>query len=361
MSKIKKTVISSQPCYLAFFFLIPFLLTSCASSENVAKASASKNPPDWVVSGISAAYPKSAYLTGIGRRADKKSSELEAINELVSVFGQTVTSSSDTSQRMKRAEKEGLVSYSQENELDQNILREVNQNDIIAVEIPQVYESQKEARWYALAVMSREKGSQIYSNMLQKNENEILSIKNQIKSDKDPNTLLNFSRLDFAEEIAFVNEGYYKRLMVLNPVEAQKFASITSSASLHKEKSEMASKIPVCVSVDSDSDGRIAKAFQEVMSSYGFNTTLGTNERYQISCKNHFAYSESGDKKTKFCEYVAECALIDTFTGETLVPLSVTGREGSQTSENAEVRAKQKITQKIKSDFAKGFEKYLGK
>ena len=208
--------------------------------------------------------------------------------------------------------------------------------------------------------MSREKGSQLYSSMIEKNQKEIDSILSQLKADKEPNTMLNFSRLDFAEEVARVNEGYLKRLTVLNTSAAQKYSSISTPLHIHKRKTELAAKIPVCVTVDSDSDGRIAKAFQEVMASFGFNTTLGSNERYVIQCKNHFSQSASSNEKTQFCEYVAECALNDTFIGETLVPLSITGREGSPSYQNAEIRAKQKISAKIKDDFAKSFQKYLG-
>lgn len=356
MSKVVNKIIGSSPILTIVLCL---WLAGCGSSGNVAKAGSEKGMPDWVT-GPSAAYPKSAYLTGVGEGVDKKSAQIDAVNELVSIFGQKVTSASLASRRMTMAQSEGVIASSNSASLGQEILREVSQDDVIAVEFPESFESKKEGKWYSLAVMSREKGTQIYSEMLQKNQNEINSILAQIKADKEPNTMLNFARLDFCEEVAGVNEGYLKRLTVINPQAAQNFASISTPVQLHKEKMEMAAKIPVCVQVDEDSDGRIAKSFQEVMSSFGFNTTLGSNERYKIVCKNHFSESASSNEKTKFCEYVAECALNDTFTGETLVPLSITGREGSPTYQNAEVRAKQKISGKIKGDFSKSFQNYLG-
>ena len=338
-----------------------FLQVGCGTTTNVAESSKiSKNAPDWVISGSSASYPKSAYLTGIGSSKEKRSAEIDAINELVSVFGQKISSSTNSSRRMEMAQKAGVVSSSDSSLLEQDVLREVNQNDVIAVEIPEFFESKNEGKWYALAVISREKGTQIYSSMLEKNQKEVSSILSDIKSVKDPNTLVNYSRLDFAEEVAKVNESYLKRLSVLNPTAAKKFDSINTAVQIHTIKADMAAKIPVCVTVSDDSDGRIAKSFQEVMSSFGFNTTLGSNERYIIDCKNHFTKSESANAKTQFCEYVCECALIDTFSGETLVPLSISGREGSPTYQNALVRAKQKISAKIKDDFAKNFQNYLG-
>ena len=344
------------------------MFASCGTTSNTAanvdstkSAKSTKTAPDWVISGIAEKYPKSAFVTGIGRADDKKSAELEAINELVSVFGQKVTSASNASRRMKMAQSKGEVASSDSASLDQNILREINQDDVIAVELPEFFESKKENKWYALAVMSRERGAQIYSSMIQKNQAEIDSILTQIKNSKDPNTFQNFSRLDFAEEVAAVNEGYLKRLTILNTSAAENFSSISTPIQIRKQKMDMASKIPICVKVDSDSDGRITKSFQEVMTNFGFNTTIGTNERYKIICKNHFTPRKSSDGKIDFCEFASECSLTDTFTGETIVPLEISGREGSQTYQNAETRAKQKIANKIKTDFSESFQKFLGK
>ena len=350
MSKINLSVIKT---WLSSA-LISLILSACASAPQGEKA------PDWLT-GPSAAYPKSEYLVGVSYAADKNAAGIAAISELVSVFGQKVTSATLASKRMVRAEIAGNAATASESSIDQSILREVNQDDVIAVELPEFYEAKNEGKWYALAVMSREKGVQIYSSMIAKNQKEISSILNLYEADKEPYTLINFSRLDFAEELAKNNEKYLKRLSVLNPKTGEAFSSIYTPVQIHKTKVELAEKIPVCVNVDDDSDGRIAKVFQEVMASFGFNTTVGSNERYVISCKNHFSQSASSNEKTKFCEYAAECALIDTFVGETLVPLSVTGREGSTSYQNAEVRAKQKIVSKVKEEFAKKFSDYLGK
>ncbi|MCR4822414.1 MAG: LPP20 family lipoprotein [Treponema sp.] len=344
-------------------FLIPFcfslILVGCASSGNVEKSAFLKNFPDWV-NGKSSAYPSSEYISATGDASDKKAAQIDAINELVSVFGQSVSAATASSRRMEMAQSKGIIASSDESALDHGILREINQNDIIAVEVPEFFESKKENKWYALAVMSKVKGSQIYSAMIEKNQGEIASIIREIKSEKDSSTMTNFSRLDFAEEVAKVNEGYLKRLTVLNPSSAAKFDSIYTPVQIHKMKIQMAEKIPVCVSVNDDPDGRIGKAFQEVMASYGFNTSLGSNERYVIKTDLYFKKGISNNGKTHFCEYVADSALNDTFVGETLIPLSISGREGSPTYENAENRVKEKISAKIKKDFAEAFKKYLG-
>lgn len=339
---------------------ISVLLSSCfGSTGTAAKNAKSGAEPDWLT-GQPAAYPQSAYLTGSGSGADKRSAELDAIGELVSIFGQSINTATTASHRMELAQSAGVVASSDNSSLDQTIFRDVSQNDVIAIEIPEFYESKSENKWHALAVMNRSKGTQIYSSMIEKNQAEIASIIKEIQADSDPNTMINFSRLDFCEEVAKVNEGYLKRLTIINPTAAKKYASVYTPVQIHKMRADMAAKIPICVKVSADSDGRIAKSFQETMTAEGFNTSLGSNERYVIDCKVHFTQSESANGKTFFCEYAAECALIDTFSGDTLVPLSITGREGSTSSQNAEIRAKQKISSKVKTEFAASFQKYLG-
>lgn len=337
--------------------LTALFFASCGSTEKT--SSVNKNMPDWVT-GPSAKYPSSAYLTGRGSAQDKRSAEIDAVNELCTIFGQKVTSATKSTKRMEMAQSKGLISSSDSASLDHEVLRQVNQDDIIAVEIPEYFESKKEGLWYALAVMPKEKATQIYSTMADKNLKEVNSILSELKASSSPNTMQNYSRLDFAEEVAGITQKYIQRITVLNPAAGEKYSSAVTPVQIHKIKMEMAEKIPVCVNVSDDLDGRVAKSFQEVMSDFGFNTTIGSNERYVINCNLHLNESTSSNEKTKFCEYAAECSFNDTFIGETLVPLEVTGREGSPTYQNAEIRAKQKIVTKVKSDFKARFQDYLG-
>ena len=149
MSKINRKILA----HIRFFekgsllLLLCLFMAGCASSSKVAKSSEkAKGSPDWVT-GPSAAYPKAEYLTGRGFSSDKKSAGIDAINELVSVFGQSLSSASMASQRMIMAQKDGLVATSESASLGQDILREVNQNDVIAVEIPEFFESKSEGKW----------------------------------------------------------------------------------------------------------------------------------------------------------------------------------------------------------------------
>lgn len=339
---------------------VSVLFISCsATTGGVEKSAVQKGEPDWV-NGLPASYPEKDYLFASGHGNDRRSAELDAVGELVALFGQNINSASTSSNRMELAQKDGLVATASASSLDQTIFRDVNQNDIVAVDIPEFYESKKDGKYYALAVMSRAKGTQLYSAMIEKNQNQISSIINQIYSEKEPNTLQNYSRLDFAEEIAVVNESYLKRLLVINTLAAKKYDSYYSPIQIRKKKNDMATKIPICVSVTEDSDGRVAKTFQEVIGKEGFYTTAGTNERYKLLCKLHLNKNQSSDGKTFFCEYSAEASLLDTFTGETIIPMNVSGREGSPNYENAVVRSKQKVVSKIKNEFSVKFKEFLG-
>ncbi len=342
---------------LKFSLFLCFSFVSI-SAFSMGRSDVSHKIPDWVNSS-SSAYPSSEYLTYAGEGAERKNAELDALRGLTAVFGQNATSATSSSRRLVEAESGGKVAFAQASAIDQEILQQVDHDDVIGLEFKEYFVDSKSGKNYALAVMNKAKTAQIYKDMMLKNQKVINELFDQIKSG-DENTLQNYARLDFAEEIAERNEKYSNRLNVLNSSLYKEISpKISTKTFIHKKKLDMAEKIPICVFVTQDSDGRIAKTFQEIVSSLGFNSTLGSNERYKIEVKLNLTESSSSDGKTFFCEYTVEAALIDTFIGETIIPMTMSGREGSTTYQNAVVRSKQKIAAKAKGEFQKNFSEYL--
>ncbi len=337
-------------------FFLYFLSALCSLCFAKGKSDSFSKQPEWI-SGSSSKYPEAEYFIYAGEGAEKANAELDALRGLTAVFGQNASSVTSYSRRLLEAEKDGKVGFAQASSISQEVLQQVNHDDVIGVEFKEYYSDSKNKKNYALAVMNKAKASQIYKDLIKKNQAVIDELYTQIGNES---SLQNYARLDFAEEIAGKNELYLNRLVVLNSSLYKEIASKTESkTAIHKKKIDMAEKIPVCVDVSEDSDGRITKAFQEAVSSLGFYSTTGTNERYKISVKLNLTESKSSDGKTYFCEYAVEAALTDTFSGETIIPMSMSGREGSTTYQNACVRSKQKIASKVKGDFQKNFTEYI--
>lgn len=345
MSKIKTFVI------LCAVFCSSANLYSKGKSGFLAKA------PEWINGDFSKYSPE--YFAFAGEGQERKNAELDAINGLTAIFGQNASGSTASSRRLIEAEQAGTVNFAQASTIDQQILQQVNHEDILGIEFGEYYVDKKSGKNYVLALMNKSKTSLLYSDIIKKNQKVIKELIAQTETG-EKYTIQNYARLDFAEEIAKKNEMYLKRINVLNPESYKKVESeLISYVSIHKKKLDLTEKIPLFVSVTRDDDGRITKTFQEVIQQAGFNSTLGSNERYKIRCDLNFNETIGSDGKTYFCEYFAKAELLDTFTGESIIPMSVSGREGSPSSQNAQLRAKQKISLGIKNSFQKNFDEYL--
>ena len=335
------------------------LLCGAAFSANAAsKKKESGKMPDWTTN-PGKSYPSSQYYTGVGQNVNKSQAELDAVTQIASIFGQNVQSTTVASSRMTQfIAADNTATNTNDSTISQSTKSKINQENLLGIEVKESYLDEKHNTWYVLAIMDKAKVTDIYNNMISRNAKEIDALRSQVATSKDKYTLDNFVRLDFARELALANDSYIKRLAVINPVAANKLQLVLPSE-IQKQARELAVKIPICINVTNDDDGRIAKAFAEVMSGEGFNTTSGSNERYVITCDVSYDESESSDHRTKFFSYTVVAGLKDTSIGEELIPLSFTGREGSTTVENARMRARNTIVNKIKQNFKVQFTKYL--
>lgn len=315
--------------------------------------------PDWV-SVPAKKFPPAKYFTSVGTGYNRDVAELQAVKGIASIFGQNIVSTTSSENRMQQARINGDVATANVSSIEQNVLRQVNQDDVIGVEIKESWLDEKHNVWYVLAILDKEKATELYQSMIQKNNQEISMILDQVNNGLDINTIENYSRLDFASAIAGVTDGYLKRLGVINNDVAKKLVDVNlSQITINKQKFDIATNIPICINIDDDSDGRISKSFADIFSSIGFNTVNGSNERYQIVGSIIFNESENANGSIKYCGYTFDGSFKDTSVGEDLIPISFHGREGSTSYENAKSRVKAKITEKIKSEFNSQFAKYL--
>ena len=115
--------------------------------------------------------------------------------------------------------------------------------------------------------------------------------------------------------------------------------------------------IPVYVEVAGDDAGRLKAALEGVFSSAGFRTSDIKMERYVFKASAHFTRRDT-DSSVQ-CNYSVEGGLSDANMGETLVPLSASGREASTDFANAKNRAIRAMEGKIKKEFADSFNRFL--
>ena len=312
--------------------------------------------PEWVSSPYSV-YPHESYIASVGSAADRNASEVVALQEFAAIFGQTIKSESDLSNRMTQAKENGLVANSSLSTFDQNIKRLVDVDSLIGVEIKEFWCDDK-GTWYALAVLDKAKAEDIYTNMIKQNASAIQTVISNIG--KDEYSIDGFSAYDFAEDIAVENEKYLTRMSVINPDSVNSLKTYCpSSKNYHAKKMEVAKNTPICVQTFNDEQGRYKEAFSQAIAEAGFKGTYDDTVRYILIAKFEFERSDTSDKKTVRCRYNCESYIMDTYTQHEIVPFTVKGRESHVDYTEAQHKAESAMISKIKKDFSKAFNDYV--
>lgn len=342
----------SSICKIGIALLfISSLFLSCASSQKQVKFPAWIYYPEEV-------YPSSDFLTYVGEGISRNQAEISALHGLSSIFGQDIESSSSSTVRMNEAKNGGIVATNTNQSFSQEVLKKVNVENLTGVEIKDYFCDPDTLEWYAIAVLNKAQAITLYKSMIIKNFEVIDQITKGIK-DTDY-SLEAYSSYDFAQEIARENKQHLDRLYVINFEVAEMHKNYVHPESKFIEKKrEIASHIPIYISIDGDKDKMFEAAFLDAMKTYNFSGSKSSSSRYSIKGSVSFRREDTSDGKTTKCHYELISTLYDTKTNKMVFPINVRGRQSHVTYEKAIDRAQKDLIKKINSEFCKNFDNYL--
>lgn len=317
---------------------------------------AAKNKmPEWITlpSGV---YPAEKYMNGTGSGTNRETAELEAVRNLSSVFGQTVKSNTAASKKMERALSEGKVSFSSAENLQQNITSQIEAENLIGIEIAEYFYNKPEKKWYAVAILEREKTAAVYQEYIEKND---AAVRKAIKeSEKNPGTFYGYSEICFAAEIASENDKLVKNLTVIDFESGSEISKkIVSLQNTQLTKKKFAENITIYVQISGDKDNKIKSAFQDIFSKYGFKTSPSKKEKYNLEGKYSSEISQKG--KITYCVYSLDLDFSDVLQAESLFAINLKGREGSLSESDATNRTYRTLEKDIGTQFSKNFDSYI--
>lgn len=317
---------------------------------------AAKNKmPKWITlpSGV---YPAEKYMNGTGSGTNRETAELEAVRNLSSVFGQTVKSNTVASKKMERALSEGKVSFSSAENLQQNITSQIEAENLIGIEIAEYFYNKPEKKWYAVAILEREKTAAVYQKYIEKND---AAVRKAIKeSEKNPGTFYGYSEICFAAEIASENDKLVKNLTVIDFESGSEISKkIVSFQNMQLTKKKFAENITIYVQISGDKDNKIKSAFQDIFSKYGFKTSPSKKEKYNLEGKYSSEISQKG--KITYCVYSLDLDFSDVLQAESLFAINLKGREGSLSESDATNRTYRALEKDIGTQFSKNFDSYI--
>lgn len=317
---------------------------------------AAKNKmPKWITlpSGV---YPAEKYMNGTGSGTNRETAALEAVRNLSSVFGQTVKSNTAASKKMERALSEGKVSFSSAEKLHQNITSQIEAENLIGIEIAEYFYNKPEKKWYAVAILEREKTATVYQEYIEKND---AAVRKAIKeSEKNPGTFYGYSEICFAAEIASENDKLVKNLTVIDFESGNEISKkIVSLQNTQLAKKKFAENITIYVKISGDKDNKIKSAFQDIFSKYGFKTSPSKKEKYNLEGKYSSEISQKG--KITYCVYSLDLDFSDVLQAESLFAINLKGREGSLSESDATNRTYRTLEKDIGTQFSKNFDSYI--
>ena len=302
--------------------------------------SAKKRIPQWITV-PSAVYPSETYMNGIGSGETREVAEVEAVKNLAQVFGQTVRAESTASKKMEQAVSDGKVVYSTSGNLHQNITTIIDSENLIGIEIAEYFYNSSEKKWYAIAILHREKTSLIYLDMIQKNDE---AVRNALReSEKHPGSFYGYSEICFALEIAEENDRLLKNMQVIDFDRAE----------------SVRHTITIFVNIPGDIDNKIKSSFQNSFSKYGFKTSSSKKEKYCL--EGSYSSEISQKQKIFYCTYILNLDFFDSSTRESLFAINLKGREGSFSETDARNRTFRVLEKNIETEFSRNFDSYINK
>jgi hypothetical protein len=331
------------------------MVLACGSTSAATGGGSGKGRPLWVDS-VDTVYNKSQYVAAVGTGKDRPTAENSAFGSLISIFGQSIKVDQNISSLYQDAVKSGVISSWTENTTMQNtISTSASMDRLVGAEIKEVWEDSKTSTTYAVAVMEKAQAAQLYSDMIKANLGMINNLTSMSQTEK--NTLEGFSRYQFAAAVADMNISYENVLKVMSaPVPG----GIKKGDDYRLEAVEITKTIPIAVVVRGDRQGRIQSALAKVLTDLGFRSG-GNNSRYIVNAQLTISEAQVANQTFKFARYEITADLNDTSTNQTLVPFSISGREGHNLLPEAENVALRAAERAISEEFSYMINDYLSR
>jgi len=334
-----------------FGLWLGLVFSSCAGApETVAMAPR----PEWVSLGPHERYGSQAYLTAVGRGNSRNAAEMAALGQLVSIFGQRIEVDQRVTESYREAMRSGATAtWTHYTAVDTDIVIVAGMDTLIGAEIGDFWADGR-GNNYALAVMNRDRATQIYSEMIRANQEIIHNLTNMSLAER--NTFDGFSRYQLAAVIADMSISYGE---VLSVIGAPQYArGLRRGDDFRRGAQEIAREIPISIYVNNDRAGRLHSAFAGAFSDMGFRTG-GSNSRYVLDVNVVVQPTDHPGAQVVFSRMELSANLIDVSTGSVLLPFSFQLREGHVTQSEAENRVFIVAERRIDAEYRDLLSDYL--
>ena len=327
-----------------FIMLVLIAAAVCPACKSAPKESQAPQP-EWV-SDPYKVYNRTVYLAAVGYGSSRDTAEKNALLNLTSIFGQSVSGESSVNYTYSQALEASSSVWSEKSDLAQAVRTSVAMDTLIGAEIKDVYRNSG-GTWYALALMDRAKTQLIYSELINQNQNTITQLVS-LSADKKV-TIDGFINYYQAASLADANLVFANVVNVISPP-FNAGEGLKTGNDFRLEAAQIARNIPIAVIVDNDRQGRLTSAFSAILAKAGFR--IGpVNSRFALRADIFMEEIAYQGNPYKWVRYIMNSYLTDTASGTVLFPFAIEGREGSTNITEAEIRAVRSAENKLSADY----------
>ena len=334
------------------YAVIGFWILLC-SACNSTPSSKKSTEPDWV-SDPYKTYNKAVYIAAVGYGSSRDAAEKNALTNLTSIFGQSISSESRTDYTYSQAVEASSRAWSEKSDLEQAVKTSVAMDTLIGAEIKDVWKS-PDNTWYAAAVMDKAKTMMIYAELIQQNYQTIEKLTRLSAGEKQSfEGFLNYYQ---AASFADANLVFANVRNVISPG-SMAGENLKTGNDYRLEAAKIAQNIPIAITVKNDVQNRIKSAFSSALTKAGFRTG-GSDSRYVLEAT--FSLNEVVYKNNayRFIRYIVDANLTDTSTGIVLFPYNINDREGHISLSEAENMAIKSAETTIGKDYINALQLFL--
>jgi hypothetical protein len=299
-------------------------------------------------------YGRAQYVAAVGYAADRAMAEKNAFANLTAIFGQSIQADQTITNTYQEAIRNGATTgWTDTIAMQNTISTSASMDTLIGAEIKEVWFDSR-STYYAAAVMEKTKTIQLYTGMINANQNMINNLVTMNQAEK--NTLEGYARYQFAAAVADINISYGNVLQVLGAA----VPNLQRGNDYRLEAQNITRAIPVSVTVKNDKSGRIQGAFAQAFSGLGFRSG-GSNSRYLLEADITVSQVDLPGNANKFVRIELGANLTDTSLGTVVLPYNFNSREGHNSYAEAENRAYAMAERKINDEYSKLLNDYLSR
>jgi hypothetical protein len=349
----KSTVLLFSIKCLCILLALSACVTVNTQNKGVSNTVTANNAPDWVRDPYKK-FEQQAYVAAVGVGNSRQEAEKDALGKLVAIFGQSIQVDEKISVSYMEAVRSGTTaSWSENTAINNTIQTSAGMDSLVGAEIGDAwYDGKKD--YYAVAILSKSKALQVYSNMIKQNQAMIDKLITMTPAEK--NSFDGFARYQFAATVADVTASYGNLLTFIGaPSYAQ---GLTKGDTYRLEAQNITKAIPVGIVVKNDKSGRIQGAFAKALSEIGF-ISGGNNSRYILNVDITVAPVDLPNNPNKFVRIELGANLTDTNLKSVLLPFNFSSREGHNTVAEAENRAYMAAERKINEEYKNLLSDYI--